>query len=71
MLKKTLSWVMVGILFLSLVFNENLVTKKIDVAKKVIENIMKKCIKTSAPYSSNYFMSEQMGTLMALGVYLH
>ena len=42
-----------------------------DAAKKVIENIMKKCIKTSAPYSSNYFMSEQMGTLMALGVYLH
>ena len=53
------------------IFNENLVTKKIDAAKKVIENIMKKCIKTSAPYSSNYFMSEQMGTLMALGVYLH
>lgn len=53
MLKKTLSWVMVGMLFLSLVFNENLVTKKIDAAKKVIENIMKKCIKTSAPYSSN------------------
>ena len=64
MLKKTLSWVMVGMLFLSLIFNENLVTKKIDAA-------MKKCIKTSAPYSSNYFMSEQMGTLMALGVYLH
>ena len=71
MLKKTLSWVRVGMLFLSLIFNENLVTKKIDAAKKVIENIMKKCIKTSAPYSSNYFMSEQMGTLMALGVYLH
>ena len=33
MLKKTLSWVMVGMLFLSLVFNENLVTKKIDAAE--------------------------------------
>ena len=27
---------MVGMLFLSLIFNENLVTKKIDAAKKVI-----------------------------------
>lgn len=45
MLKKTLSWVMVGMLFLSLVFNENLVTKKIDAAKKVIENIMKNVLK--------------------------
>ena len=34
MLKKTLSWVMVGMLFLSLIFNENLVTKKIDAAKE-------------------------------------
>ena len=33
MLKKTLSWVMVGMLFLSLIFNENLVTKKIDAAE--------------------------------------
>ena len=57
MLKKTLSWVMVCMLFLSLIFNENLVTKKIDAAKKVIENIMKKYIKTSAPYSSNYFIT--------------
>ena len=45
MLKKTLSGVMVGMLFLSLIFNENLVTKKIDASQKVIENIMKKCIK--------------------------
>ena len=29
MLKKTLSWVMVGMLFLSLVFNENLVTRRL------------------------------------------
>ena len=34
MLKKTLSWVMVGKLFLSLVFNENLVTKKIWCSKE-------------------------------------
>ena len=46
MLKKTLSWVMVGMLFLSLIFNKNLVKKKIDAAKKVKKNIMKKCIKT-------------------------
>lgn len=36
---------MVGMLFLSLIFNENLVTKKIDAAKKVIENIMKNVLK--------------------------
>lgn len=47
MLKKTLSWVMVGILFLSLVFNENL------------------------GLGTQPETSEEMGTLMALGVYLH
>lgn len=47
MLKKTLSWVMVGMLFLSLIFNENL------------------------GLGTQPETSEEMGTLMALGVYLH
>ena len=47
MLKKTLSWVMVGMLFLSLIFNENL------------------------GLGTQPETSEEMGTLMALGAYLH
>ena len=47
MLKKTLSWVMVCMLFLSLIFNENL------------------------GLGTQSETSEEMETLMALGVYLH
>lgn len=47
MLKKTLSWVMVGMLFLLLIFNKNL------------------------GLGTQPETSEEMGTLMALGVYLH
>ena len=47
MLKKTLSWVMVGMLFLSLIFNENL------------------------GLGTQPETSEELGVLMALGVYLH
>lgn len=47
MLKKTLSWVMVGMLFLSLIFNENL------------------------GLGTQPETSEEMGTFMVLGVYLH
>lgn len=47
MLKKTLSWVMVVMLFLSLIFNKNL------------------------GLGTQPETSEKMGTLMALGVYLH
>ena len=58
MLKKTLSWVMVGMLFLSLIFRK-FIYRKID-HDKSYRKYNEKCIKTSAPYSSNYFMSEQM-----------